>query len=182
MSIRVKARLLRLLIQTTHEERLEIDKEIERIAKKERISVNRVANRALRRFVDWDNAASTRGMVSVPSRVLVKLMESKTTSEARELGRWAGTQLFIPNLKAQFATPTLDQALSAVRMLDSYGGRFGFDHKAAGKKHIVTIVQPMGENWSAYYAGCLEGIFGDYFKKHPRISVKSTMCVCEFEN
>jgi len=67
-------------------------------------------------------------------------------------------------------------------MLDSYGGRFGFDHKVTGNKHVVTIIQPMGENWSAYYAGSLEGILGDYFRKRLEITVTSTMCVCEFED
>jgi len=159
----------------------DLDEEIQRIAKKERASINQVANRALRRYVEWDSASSTRGLVSVPSALLEKLMESKTPAEARKLGRWAGTELFIPNTKAQFARVTVDTALRNFKMLSVYGGRFGFDHSLADGKHRILIRQALGPAWTSYYAGALEGVFEEFLGKKTKIRVTGDSCLCEFE-
>jgi hypothetical protein len=158
----------------------DIDDAIERIAKEERLSLNQVANKALRRFVEWDKAPSNRGLVSVPSLLLVKLMASQSEAKAHELGRWAGRELFLPNLKAMHPTPSLESAESMMRMLGSYGGRFTFDHTVDGRKHIITIGQKMGRNWSVYYAGALETIFEKLLGKILGETVSENMCVVEF--
>jgi hypothetical protein len=134
----------------------------------------------LRRFVEWDTASSTRGLVSIPALVLVKLMESKSATEARKLGRWAGRELFIPSLKAQYGKLTVEQAIMSISMLASYGARFEFDHSVSGKMHVIMIRQPLGENWSHYFAGSLEGIFGDFFEIKIKLTVTSEVCLCEF--
>ena len=54
MSIRVKARLAQLLIQTTHEERLEIDKEIERRTREScETGVDKITDQELRDIVEY---------------------------------------------------------------------------------------------------------------------------------
>ena len=158
-----------------------LDEAIERIAKNERVSVNLVVNRALRRFVSWDKAFATRGMVSVPSKLLTRLMNDRRPEEARSLGRWAGLQLFVPNMKAQYPTVTVDVAVRGMSMLSSYGGRFEFDHKLSGKTHTILIRHSLGRNWSAYYAGTLEGIFGEYLGKTVKLRVTEDLCICQFE-
>jgi hypothetical protein len=159
----------------------DVDDAIERIAKEERLSLNQVTNRALRRYIEWDKAPSNRGLVSVPSLLLVKLMAEQSEAKAHELGRWAGRELFLPNLKAVHPTPSLESAESMMRMLGSYGGRFTFDHFVEGKKHIITMGQKMGRNWSVYYAGALETIFERLLGKILRETVSENMCVVEFE-
>jgi hypothetical protein len=153
---------------------------IERIAKEERVSLNQVANRALKRYVEWERAPSNRGLVSVPSLLLVKLMADQSETRARELGRWAGRELFLPNLKAMHPTLSLERAEGMMRMLGSYGGRFTFDITVEGKKRIITIGQKMGRNWSLYYAGALETIFEKLLGKILRETVSENMCVVEF--
>ena len=154
---------------------------IQELARKERVSVNLVANRALRRFVEWDASGSTRGLVSIPRELLVKLMDSIGPAKARELGNWAGTALFLPNMKYLSATVSIPVALSGIRMLSQYGSRFGFDHSQQGRKHIVMIRHSMGRSWSAYYAGTLDAIFRDFFGKKLKMKISAEMCVCEFE-
>ncbi len=54
LSIRVKARLLRLLIETTREERLEIDREIERRTREScETGVDKIADQELRSIVEY---------------------------------------------------------------------------------------------------------------------------------
>jgi len=158
----------------------DLDGAIEEISKQERLSLNQVANRALRRYVEWDKAPSNRGLVSVPSMLLVKLMDRQSEEEARALGRWAGRELFLPNLHAGHATGSLEEAERLMKMLAAYGSRFTFDRSSGRGKHIITIGQKMGRNWSAYYAGALESIFERFLGKPLRVTVTDNMCVVEF--
>jgi len=158
----------------------DLDDAIEEISKEERLSLNQVANRALRRYVEWDKAPSNRGLVSVPSMLLVKLMDRQSEEEARALGRWAGRELFLPNLQAGHATGSLEEAERLMKMLAVYGSRFTFDRSNGRGKHIITIGQKLGRNWSAYYAGALESIFEKFLGKPLRVTVTDNMCVVEF--
>ena len=142
--------------------------------------MNLVVNRALRRFVDWEESSASREMVSVPPGLLVKLMSDRAPEEARDLGRWAGSHLFIPNLRAQYATVTVEVAVRGVSQLSSYGGRFEFDHKVAGKTHTIYIRHALGQRWSAYYAGAMEAIFGEFLRKKVKLRVTEDLCLCQF--
>lgn len=158
----------------------DVDEAIVRLAEEDRVSLSQVANKALRRYVEWDTAPTTSGFVSVPSLLLVKLMAELKEEKAHELGRWAGKELFLPNVKAGNPTMSLERAESNVRMLGDYGRRFTFDHGIEGGKHVFTIGQKMGRNWSAYYAGSLESIFETFLGKAIKVTVSDNMCVAEF--
>jgi len=158
----------------------DVDDDIVRLAKEDRVSLNLLANRALRRYVEWDRAPTNRGLVSVPSLLLVKLMAELGQQRAHELGRWAGEELFLPNLKSGYPTVSLERAEKLVRMLGTYGGRFTFSHELEGGKHVFTMGQKLGRNWSAYYAGALETIFERFLGKAIREDVTDNMCVVEF--
>jgi len=158
----------------------DLDDAIEEISKNERVSLNQVANKALKRYVEWDMAPSNRGLVSVPSMLLVKLMAAQSEEKARALGKWAGRELFLPNLQAGHPTGSLEDAERLMRMLAAYGSRFTFDHSIGRGKHIMTIGQKMGRNWSAYYAGALETIFERFLGKPLRATMTDNMCVVEF--
>ena len=158
-----------------------MDEAIVMLAKGERTSLSQIANRALKKYVEWDRASTTRGMVSVPSMLLVKLMAELSEGRAHELGRWAGKELFLPNMVAGYPTLTLERAENMMRMLGTYGGRFTFDHAIEAGKHVFTIGQKMGRNWSAYYEGALEAIFERFLGKATRETVSGNMCVVEFK-
>lgn len=158
----------------------DVDDAIVKLAREDRSSVSQVANKALRRYVEWDRAPTTSGFVSVPSMLLVKLMAELKEERARELGRWAGKQLFLPNVKAGNPTMSLERAEDNMRMLGDYGRRFTFDHGVEGGKHVFTIGQKLGRNWSEYYAGSLESILENFLGKPMKVTVSDNMCVVEF--
>jgi len=158
----------------------DVDDAIVKLAREDRSSVSQVANKALRRYVEWDRAPTTSGFVSVPSMLLVKLMAELKEERARELGRWAGKQLFLPNVKAGNPTMSLERAEDNMRMLGDYGRRFTFDHGVEGGKHVFTIGQKLGRNWSEYYAGSLESILENSLGKPMKVTVSDNMCVVEF--
>ena len=158
-----------------------MDDAIVKLAREDRTSVSQIANRALKRYVEWDRAPTNRGIVSVPSMLLVRLMDELSEGKAHELGLWAGKELFLPNVMAGYPTMSLERAEKMVRMLGTYGGRFTFDHAVEGGKHVFTMGQKMGRNWSAYYAGALEVIFEKFLGKAIRKTISNNICVIEFK-
>jgi len=159
----------------------DVDDSIVRLAREDRVSVSHLANRALKRYVEWDRAQTTEGFVSVPSLLLVKLMAELSEERAHDLGKWAGKQLFLPNLKAGYATLSLERAENSMRMLGDYGKRFTFEHGLEEGMHVFTIGQKMGKNWSAYYAGSLESIFEGFLGKAVKVTLSDNMCVVQFK-
>lgn len=160
---------------------VDLDEAIDKIAAEERVSLNQVANKAFRKYVEWDKAPTNRGLVSVPSMLLVKLMAGHTEGEAHALGRWAGRELFLPNIKAGYPTLSLENVERMVRMLGDYGGRFTFDHRVDDGRHTITVGQKMGKNWSIYYAGAMEAIFEDFLGKKHTETISDNICVVEFK-
>jgi hypothetical protein len=159
----------------------DLDDSIERLASEDRVSVSHLANRALRRYVEWDRARTTEGFVSVPSMLLVKLMAELSEERAHDLGRWAGKQLFLPNLRAGYANLSFEKAENSMRMLGDYGRRFTFEHGFEEGMHTFTIGQKMGRNWSAYYAGSLESIFEGFLGRAVKVTLSDNMCVVQFK-
>lgn len=159
----------------------DVDEAIVEIARQDRASLSQIANRALKRYAEWDRAPTTKGLVSVPSLLLVKLMAELSEGKAHDLGRWAGKELFLPNVGAGYPAMSLEMAEKMMRMLGNYGARFTFDHKAGMGRHVFTMGQKMGRNWSAYYAGALEAIFERFLGKATKETLSDNMCVVEFK-
>jgi hypothetical protein len=113
--------------------------------------------------------------------LLVKLMAEQTEEKAHEMGRWAGRELFLSSMKARHPTLSLERTERMMRMLGTYDGRFTFDHTVDNGRHIITMGQKMGRNWSAYYAGALESVFEKLLGKKNRKTISDNMCVVEFE-
>jgi hypothetical protein len=159
----------------------DVDDAIARLAREDRASLSQIANKALKKYVEWDRAPTNRGFVSVPSMLLVRLMAELSEGKAYALGRWAGKELFVPNVMAGYPTMSLERAEKSIKMLGTYGGRFTFDHSVEGGKHVFTIGQKMGRNWSAYYAGAFEVIFERFLGKMIRKTLSENICVIEFK-
>lgn len=155
---------------------------IEMLARRERVSVNFTANRALKRYVEWDTAENSRGYVSVPSGLVAKMMDSITQEEARQLGRWAATTIFVPNMKRRFSNISLQALLVELKTFSKYTGRFSFDHSENAGKHVVLIRQQMGRNWSSFYAGGMETIFRNLLRKKVKVKEGPQISTFEFED
>src|SRR5207247_7901534 len=69
------------------------DERLRHLAEQGDTSVNTLVNRALRKFVEWDAYGEKFGFITLPSAMLLKLMDCLTDEEARELGIWAGENL-----------------------------------------------------------------------------------------
>src|SRR2546428_14019287 len=91
------------------------------MAEREQFSFNLLANRALRKLVEWEDKAGKFGFIQVPTSLVEKVFSILTDEEARELGREAGTKT-IPEMGLfWFKKFSPENALKTFGMVGSYG-------------------------------------------------------------
>src|SRR3989441_8799748 len=101
------------------------DERLRHLAEQGDTSVNTLVNRALRKFVEWDAYGEKFGFLTLPSAMLVKLMDCLTDEEARELGVWAGKNLVKEYITFWFKEVTPETLLEGFpRLLAKYGRAF----------------------------------------------------------
>src|SRR5213596_2674014 len=122
---------------------LEIDT-IERLTKEaeqQGLSVNVIANRALRKYVEWDVVSERFRVASTFSSLLVKLMMWVPEEHVREHG-------IVPRIRV-------------LELFGRYGRMFHFDQATTGSTRILTLLHGMGRKWSLFYEGMLETMLSE---------------------
>lgn len=158
----------------------ELDEAIQEMARKERVSVNFLVNRALRRLVEWDGLPGVTNMMMITPEVLIKLMEGHTMKQAEELGRWVGRSIFTPYIHYVSAEVTLSSALETVRRVSVYANRFNYAHNIEGSRHVLVLRHSLGARWSAFYAGVIEEVFETSLGIAVTVKRTEETCVAEF--
>src|SRR5436309_14331582 len=69
----------------------EVDRELQQLAKQERVSVNYLVASSLKRLTEWDILAEKFGFVAVPGFLHARMYSYSTVEQAREIGEWAAT-------------------------------------------------------------------------------------------
>src|SRR5438094_2611141 len=67
-----------------------VDRQLRELAEREGVTVSFLANKALRRLVEWDMYADRFGFTAMPKEALSRMIGLLSEDEVRELGRWAG--------------------------------------------------------------------------------------------
>jgi len=157
----------------------DVDEGLKQISEEEGESVNVIANRTLRKFVEWDRPAGKIGMMQISRQELVKLMDTLTVDEARAQGSWVGIDVVEPVVRYLHEEMNLDTFVRLVDLLARYSGRFRFDHTVAGGKHVMVIHHSMGPKWSAFYEGAGSRVLKDLL--HIDMVSSTTDEICSFE-
>ncbi|HYS72048.1 MAG TPA: hypothetical protein VEM95_06460, partial [Thermoplasmata archaeon] len=109
----------------------DVDDFLRKFADQEGISVNFLVNKAIRRLVEWDVFADKFGMVSLPSSLLIKMMESLTDAEAAEVGQWVGKNLLPEFLTFWFREVSLQSIVMGYsRLTARYARAFEYEERA----------------------------------------------------
>src|SRR5438445_7942201 len=103
------------------------DERLRNLASQGDTSVNTLVNRALRKFVEWDAYGEKFGFITLPSVILVKLMECLTDEEAKQLGAWAGKNLVKEYITFWFKELTVETLLEGFPKLFA---KYGLDRKS----------------------------------------------------
>ena len=143
-------------------------------------SVNSMAERALRKLVEWDKVERSANLIMVSAITLRRLMDKQTVEEARALGRSAARDVFGPIVISTFGEATMDSTLETIRRMSRYMGRFEFHYATGGSKNIVTIRHPGGIKWSAFYLGAADSMFGEVLGLEIKSSMTEELATWEF--
>jgi hypothetical protein len=131
------------------------------LSEKERVHVNVIANKALRRYVEYDVLAENFGLITVSKALLKTLFALMTEEQARELGRKSGSEGGPALVTFWYKTFDLENAIKAIGKITSeYGRNFSFNSSFDGKTHVLVMRHESGRNASAYYGESVKAVFG----------------------
>src|SRR5437867_5922501 len=130
------------------------------ISEKERVSVNVLANRALRRYVEYDVPGEKFGLITISKALLKTLFALMTEEQARELGRKSGNEAGPAFVTFWYKKFDLENTIKAIgKVMSEYGRTLSFDSSFDGKTHVLVMRHETGKNASAYYAELVKAIF-----------------------
>ena len=130
------------------------------LSEKERVSVNVLANKALRRYVEYDVLAERFGLITISKGLLKDLFALTTEEQARELGRKSGHEAGPAFVTFWYKKFDLENTIKAIgKATSEYGRNFSFDSSFDGKTHVLVMRHESGKNASAYYAESTRAIF-----------------------
>ena len=142
---------------------LRLDEDVEagivEMAEREQFSFNLLANKALRKLVEWEDKAAKFGFIQVPTSLLEKVFSILTDEEARDLGREAGTNTLPEMVLFWFKKSNPETALKAMEMIGSYGNSFRLQYTLDGETDTVVLKHDRGPRVSAFYAELLVSLF-----------------------
>jgi hypothetical protein len=142
---------------------LRIDEDIEagivEMAEREQFSFNLLANRALRKLVEWEDKAAKFGFIQVPTSIVEKVFRILSDQEARELGREAGTNTLPEMVLFWFKKFNPENALKALEMIGSYGNAFRIQYTIDGDTNTVVLKHDRGPRVSAFYGSLFQSLF-----------------------
>jgi hypothetical protein len=142
---------------------LRLDEDVEagivEMAEREQFSFNLLANRALRKLVEWEDKAGKFGFMQVPTSIVEKVFSILSDEEARELGREAGMNTLPEMVLFWFKKFNIETALKAMEMIGSYGNSFRLQYTIDGETDTVVLKHDRGPRVSAFYAELLGSLF-----------------------
>jgi hypothetical protein len=130
------------------------------LSEKERVNVNVLANKALRKYVEYDVLAEKFGLITVSKALLKTLFALMTEEQARELGRKSGHEAGPGFVTFWYKKFDLENTIKAIgKVTSEYGRNFSFDSSFDGKTHVLVMRHESGRNASAYYAESVKALF-----------------------
>ena len=142
---------------------LRLDEDVEagivEMAEREQFSFNLLANRALRKLVEWEDKAGKFGFIQVPTSLVEKVFRILTDEEARELGREAGTNTIPEMVLFWFKKFNPENALKVMEMIGHYGNAFRLQYTLDNETDTVVLKHDRGPRVSAFYGELFQSLF-----------------------
>ncbi len=137
----------------------DVESRIEQLAEKEGVSFNLLANRSLRKLVEWEATAEKFGFAQVPLHALERVFNLLTEQQSRELGREAGKNMMQEMILFWFKRLDRDTALNLLAMSAKYAKLFKLERTTEGGTDTLVLKHDRGPNASAYYSELLKSLF-----------------------
>jgi len=158
-----------------------VDDLLRRLSGQERVSVNHLVNRSLRKFVEWDNFADKFGVISMPTAMVLRMMESLSDEQARELGSWVGSNLVKEFLTFWFKEVSVHNVLTEYpRLTALYGRAFEYEERQEEGRWIIVLKHSAGRKWSVFYGALLRALFEDVARRDATVEETENQVVARF--
>jgi hypothetical protein len=158
-----------------------VDGLLRRLALEERVSVNHLVNKSLRRLVEWDNYAEKFGVVALPAALVDRMMESIPPEQAKELGAWVGRNLVREFLTFWFKEVSVRGAVRDYPRLSAlYGRAFEYEEHNDGGRWVIILKHGGGAKWSLFYGELLRALFAEVVRKEAAIETTENQVVARF--
>jgi hypothetical protein len=142
---------------------LRLDEDVEagivEMAGREQFSFNLLANKTLRKLVEWEDKACKFGFIQVPTSIMERVFSMLSDEEARELGREAGANTLPEMILFWFKKFNPETALKTLEMIGRYGNSFRLQYTIDGEADTVVLKHDRGPRVSAFYAELLGSLF-----------------------
>ena len=156
----------------------DVDDFLRKFGEREGVSVNLLVNKAIRRLVEWDIYAEKFGFITLPSAMLIKLMDCLTDEEARELGIWAGKNLVKEYITFWFKEVTPETLLEGFpKLLAKYGRAFAYEELEEGDRRTIILKHGSGAKWSTFYEEAIRTAFRDHLKRDVKVEKSENQVV-----
>jgi len=147
---------------TTRAFRIEesVDKQLREWAEREGVTVSFLANKALRRLVEWDMYADRFGFVAMPKEALSRMVDLLPEDQVRELGRWAGENVYRAFTTFVFKHFDADAVLEVLpKLTGRYMKAFEYEEKRDGRRTVIVLAHGCGRKYSVYYEEVARALF-----------------------
>jgi hypothetical protein len=155
---------------------------IQKLAEEEGISVNFLANKAIKTYLEWNVVARKLGLCSVSDSLMNRLVECHDEKKCEELGRRSAREVVEPYAEYLYGGLTVDNAEAVLRKLSQYGGRFEFAESGDAKWKILLLRHSSGKKWSIYYSGLIETIYKEMFGKTITLTCTEDLCIARIKS
>jgi hypothetical protein len=159
----------------------ELDRAVAKRATSDRVSVNFLVNRCLRKFIEWDAPILELGMVVEPKLLVDRLAEDKDESQFEEYGRDVARGFLKPATLYVMGEFTVASSVELLRRSSLYSGKFRFDFVEGhdSRKQVLIIRHDQGRLWSSYFAGLLDETFKVLLGREVRIEHTDSLCIVQ---
>jgi hypothetical protein len=138
----------------------DVDRKMEGLSSEGRVSMNQMANKALRRYVEWEVNAEKFGTVTTSASTIRKFFDYLTIEQAKEMGSWWGENQAPGIITFWFKKFDFDSVLKALEFLGAqYGRAFTSDYAFDGRSHTLIVKHDMGLKASVFYAEAVKAAF-----------------------
>ncbi len=158
-----------------------VDRQLRECAEREGVTVSFLANKALRRLVEWDMYADRFGFIAMPNEALSRMIDLLSDDEVRELGRWVGENVYRAFTAFVFKHLDLEAILEVMPKLTSrYTKAFEYEEKRDGSRTVIVLRHGRGRKYSLYYEELSRALFVDFGGRGIRTEAQENAVVIEF--
>lgn len=148
-------------------------------AERQDISLNTLANKIFKRYVDWGMYENQVGMIPVARPILDELFKKFNEREMAELAHKVGQNIVSDIAKFMKGTMDLDSFMAWFETRMKMSG-FEMNHTEQNDRHTYIVKHDLGLNWSLYHKTVMELIFHDMFKKPINTEINERMFTLTF--